>query len=227
MRKSDFLKDESGAVQIIEAAVIYPIVITAVLAMLWLGMYVLESALVSDRAKAAADMAAKTLVFSGCDELGDIYSSCGFKISDEHPDVKAVERAYDRNNPYRYFITGKADERFSSLTEEYASGLLFPTSDVTCTINVKRRMFDREVEVTAEKYISVPGVFRLIGLDEHMKISASASAVTSDPAEFIRNTDLAVNAADILGDMTGAGEKISDIRSRLSGILEKIKAGMR
>lgn len=228
MEKYDkFIKNERGAVQIIEAAFVYPIVVTAAAAMIYLGMYVFETALLNDRAEEAADMAARTLVFAGLDELGDIYENLGFSCDEDLPDRKAVEKAYDRSEPYRYFVSGQADERFAEAVNEYASGMLFPTSDVKCSIEVKRRMFDREVEVKAEKYISLPGVLSLCGINNRMKITASADSVTSDPAEFIRNTDLAVRSADMLAEKTGVSGKITDIGSRISDILGKLKAGIK
>ena len=57
------------------------------------------------------------------------------------------------------------------------------------------------------------------------KMTATASAVTSDPAEFVRNTDLVMEAATVIGNKTGINGKLSGIRDRISETLGKLKAG--
>ena len=49
-----FLGNERGSVQVIEAALVYPLVILSTAALLYFGMYVFESSLLSDRANADA-----------------------------------------------------------------------------------------------------------------------------------------------------------------------------
>ena len=56
----------------IEAAFVYPVVILAAAALIYLGIYVFEISYLDSRAKATAVMAAKTISFTGYDELGDI-----------------------------------------------------------------------------------------------------------------------------------------------------------
>lgn len=222
-----FLKEENGAVQIIEATVVYPLVVLAAVSMIFLGMYVFETALLNDRADALAVTAAKTLTFSGYDEFGDIYTELCVPPNSPQPDRKSVEKAFGRNRPYRYLLTGETDSRFSDSAAEYASGLMFPSDQTVCKVEVRRNLFDREVAVIIEKEIRLPSVLKIAGINEYMKITASASASTSDPAEFIRNTDLVVNSAAEFAEKSGASEKLTEIRTRISGILEKIKAGIR
>ncbi|MDO5147859.1 MAG: hypothetical protein Q4D76_00535 [Oscillospiraceae bacterium] len=227
LRFNKFLKNQRGSVQVIEAAFVYPVVILAAAALIYLGIYVFEISYLDARAKATAVMAAKTISFTGYDELGDIYTGFGLNPDDDKPDREQVRKAYEKNSPYRYLRTGEADERFSEMTGGYASGLMFASADTECSIDVSRKMFGREVEVKIRKRISLPSVLGLAGADCFRTIEVSATAETSDPAEFIRNTDLVMGTAKEIAEATGADEKISDIKEKITGVLKKLKAGNR
>lgn len=219
------LRDERGSVQVIEAALVYPVVILSTAALIYFGMYVFEASLLNDRAKAAAVMASKTVAFTGYEELGDIYSRLEFRPDDEKPDRNRVDKYYAGQSPYRYLKNGTADDRFTEMVSEYASDGLLSGTAVTCTVDVERRIFDREVVVTVEKEIMLPGVLKTLGVSGNRKITAVASAVTSDPAEFVRNTDLTLEAVNVFGEKTGLSSKLFGIRTRIEGILGKLGAG--
>lgn len=222
-RFKEFIREEKGAVSVIEAAAVYPVVILGVAALIYMGMFVFEVSYLDARAEKAAAAVAKTISFTGYDELGDIYTDSGLRREDSKPDRACVEKACASNRAYRYLVNGEADERFVSGIAEYSSGLLFSPGDITCSIEVERRLFDRQVNVTVEKGIRMPGVLRSIGIASHRRIRVCASAVSEDPAEFVRNTDLVLNAAELAGRKTGVSEKLSVVRRRISEILEKVR----
>ena len=220
-----FLKDEKGAVAVIEAALVYPVVIFTVVTLIYMGMYIYDASLLNDRARIAAETAAKTVTFTGYEELGDVYSTLELDPKSPAPDRTHVDKYYSESSPYRYFVNGKADDRFAAKVCDYASDGLFRGTGVTCTVDVNRRLFDREVVVTVEKSVSLPGILRLSGVKTGGKMTATASAVTSDPAEFVRNTDLVMEAATVIGNKTGINSKLSGVRDRISEVLGKLKAG--
>jgi hypothetical protein len=212
-----FFKDEGGAVQLTEAALVYPVVMMAVILFIYIGIYVFETAYLYDMAKMTAVTAAKTISFAGYDELGDIYSVYDFITDGSFPEKEQVNNAYKDNRPYRYIINDTVDSRFSEAAEKYAEGLIYQAHDVQCNIDVRQHMFSREVKVNIEKSVSFPGFFRMFGIGNEQVISVCASAFTSDPAEFVRNTDIAVN--------TGIDEKLSGIREKVTAFIEKLKTG--
>ena len=226
LRVSDrFFRSEKGAVSVIEAALVYPVVIFTVVTLIYMGMYIYDVSLLNDRARTAAVTAAKTVTFTGYDELGDVYSSLELDPKAPAPDRAHVDKYYSESSPYRYFVNGKADDKFAAKVCDYASGGMFRGSGVTCTVDVKRKLFDREVVVTVEKNVTLPGILRLSGVKTGRKMTATASAVTSDPAEFVRNTDLVMEAATVIGNKTGISGKVSAMRGRISETLGKLKAG--
>lgn len=225
-RSDRFLKDEKGSVAVIEASVIYPLVILSIAAMIYIGMYIFEASYLNDRARSAAVTAAKTVSFTGYEALGDIYVKTGLNPEDEKPDRTHVDKAYSKSSPYRYLRKGQVSERFTESISEYAAGGLFSVTDISFSVDVERRLFDREVNVTLEKSVRLPGVLKTLGIAGNRTIKVTASAVTSDPAEFIRNTDLTLRAAEFAGKKTGAAEKFSEIRKKISRTVEKLKAGV-
>jgi hypothetical protein len=88
-----FFKDEKGAALLVEAAFIYPIVIIVVVFMIYLGMFVYESAVIHDMAATTSMMAAKSVSFPGYDELGDFCIKGG--DDDTEITVGMVNKAYE------------------------------------------------------------------------------------------------------------------------------------
>ncbi len=220
-------RSDRGSVSVIEAAVVYPLTVLSVVALIYTGMYVYDVSYLGDRAKSTAMTVSHTVAFAGYDRLGDVYSAAGMRTEDTRPDRRSVESAYSACRPYRYLRDYQADTRFSERISGYASGGIFSPEDISCSVEVRRRLFDREIVVTAEKEIRMPGVLRIMGAGGNRKMQVTASAVTSDPAEFIRNTDLTLRAADYIGVKTGIAGKVSEMRSKISGILGRLKAGIK
>lgn len=221
MRKSDFLKDESGSASVLEAAFVYPIVILMVTAMIFIGVYVLEVTLLDLRTQMTADMIAKNISFAGYDEVVDVYN---FTETADGPGKPAVNRAYDDMAPYRYLSVQKADSRYEDSVKEYVSGLFFNSAATECNIEIKRQMFGRKVIVSVRRDVKMPGFFSLAGLSDNYRMSVSSSALTSDSAEFVRNTDLTVETVNFISEKTGVKDKFSDMRDKISEILKNLKA---
>lgn len=225
LKKSEnFLRDERGAASVIEAAFIYPVTVLVVAALIFMGIYVFEAVFLDVRAQMTADMAAKNISFSGYDELGDTFSVYDFLDDGIAPGKSRVNKAYEDRKPYRYFTKTDVDGRYKEEAEKYAGGLFF-AANTECSVEVNRHMFGRQVTVTMSENIRMPGFFRIIGLREDYQLSVSSSALTSDSAEFIRNTDLAVDTAEFISEKTGAKEKFSDMREKISEFLGNLKAG--
>lgn len=214
-----FLENERGAVSVVEAALVYPVVILTVTSLIYLGIYISETAFLNDKARMTAVMVAKNISFTGLDELGDVYD--GYDFIDGKISIAQINRAYEDNRPYRYLTGTEVDGGFADNAEKYAAGLVSRAVGTECTVDVKRNIFSREVTVEIEKKVSMPSVFEYIGLNRVHTIHASSSAVTSDPAEFVRNTDITMNISEKLG----INEKLSQVRDRIGEFLKKFKAG--
>lgn len=216
----NFFRDERGAVSVIEAALIYPVVILTVAVTLYIGIYIYETALLKDKAEITAVQAAKSISFAGYDELTGEKDS----ISDELLPGQ-VNSAYEDNKPYRYIVKGEVSGQFSKNASDYASGLIISSDSVECDIEIKRHLLNREVNVTIRKNISMPQLFSILGMNSQYGIHVSASALTADPAEFIRNTDFTVNTVTYLTERFHVTEKLAPMREKITGLLRRFGIG--
>ena len=216
-----FAEDQNGAASIVEAALIYPVVIMTVVLMIYIGVYMLESSLLKDMAGKTAVMAGRTISFPGYNELGDMYSGQpDFAWSEDGPSISRINSAYNKSVPYRYIVLGDADSGLLRSTEKFASEFLFSSDSPECTIDVKRHVLSRRINVKIKKEVSMPQIFKYLGINDNYNINVSASAITSDPAEFIRNTDITVNFAGYLAEKFNFSDKLSAVCKKLSGCLE-------
>ncbi|MBE6841920.1 MAG: hypothetical protein E7510_03700 [Ruminococcus sp.] len=215
-----FFKDEKGAALLVEAAFIYPIVIIVVVFMIYLGMFVYESAVIHDMAATTSMMAAKSVSFPGYDELGDFCIKGG--DDDTEITVGMVNKAYEDMKPYRYIVTGKVDKVFEENLTGRTKDILLKTEEIDCSIDVDRHLLSRRITVKLEKEVSMPQIFEMIGLNDKYLITATEMSITSDPAEFVRNTDITANVTGYLAEKFKLGEKFSALREKISGTLENL-----
>ena len=68
----------------------------------------------------------------------------------------------------------------------------------------------------------MPQIFEMIGLNDKYLITATEMSITSDPAEFVRNTDITANVTGYLAEKFKLGEKFSALREKISGTLENL-----
>lgn len=211
-----FIKDEKGAASVVEAAFIYPVIIISVIFLIYAGVYSLESVLLQSKADSVAMAASRSISFPGYSELRgeDILSF------EDKPSVAAVRKSYEKLQPYRYLSKGKTDSRFSSVVSEYASGLFFNSSDIKCTVKAENHILNSRINVTVEKCITMPQLFDFIGFEQRSIIKAYSSSVVSDPAEFVRNTDLTAMAAEYIDGKYQISDKLSEFRSKLKDLTE-------
>ena len=221
IRLKRFAEDQNGAASVVEATLIYPIVIMTVVLMIYIGVYMLETSLLKDMAGKTAVMSGRTISFPGYNELGDIYSGQpDFAWSDDGPSIGQINNAYNKSVPYRYIILGDADSRFRNAAEKFASELVFSSDSPECTIDVKRHVLSRRIIVNIKKKVSMPQIFKYLRINDNYNINVSASAITYDPAEFIRNTDITVNFAGYLAEKFNFSDKLSSVCKKLSGFIE-------
>lgn len=215
-----FFKEEKGAALLVEAAFVYPVVIIVVVFMLYMGMYMYESAVIHDMAATTSMMASKSISFPGYDELGGSYVlGVG---SEGEITVGTVKKAYEDMSPYRYIVKGKVNNLFNEGLIAQTENILLKEEDIKCNIDVKRHLLSRRITVKLEKQVSMPQFFDIIGIADSYKITATETSITSDPAEFVRNTDITANAMGYLADKLKLGEKLSALREKINGVLDSL-----
>lgn len=206
-------REEKGAVTIIEATFVFPIVFFVVFFMIMAGEayyqfarveYAVTSAAISGAARCENPMMKELL------ERGSL------PTDPTEPDVL----------PYRYIFDGEAEKICSDIESDLRNRissfqpLLF------------RGMSPQNVNVTAEPHMNilvsslpvtctfeVPFPIRMVFSNTSMKMSYSVqmTAPVGDPSEFVRNVAM-------VGDILERSEKATEIAQKVKEALEKIGA---
>lgn len=194
MRK--IIKDNSGVV-IVEASIVFPIMLFAVLMLLYMGNVYYQQA----KLNAIVDIAAVK---------GAAY--CADPMLDEIEEQKSVPTKYNDIQPYRY-LAGVSDveskmqkyveEQFTSAGDGFF-GSMAPAS-IECSADFNNSVIMYSFSVEATYNIKVP--FRFMGTEAPniISLSSKATAPVNDNGEFINNIDMALDYYE----SSGLSKKVS------------------
>lgn len=221
------LKKEKGAVAIVEAAIVYPIVIIIVAFVLYLGMYLMQNAILMSRAYEVASIASKCAAFPGYSNLGADVKNYDFN---ELPGSAEISSAMDDytllSDAYRYWKKTIGDsgelEKLEQSYKSLASAGGFLGGNVECDVQITRSGLSHYVTVTVDGAPEMPGMFKIIGLDKAVTYNLVAKAPVLDTSEFIRNTDLVVDFTKFLLEKFKVGEKFDVFFSRIKTCVNDI-----
>ena len=213
MKEKALRKREKGAVTIVEATFVFPIVFFIVFFMIMAGEAYYQRAKVEYAVTAAAINGA-----ARCENpmLGSVISGGAVPTDPGATDVM----------PYRYIFTGSAKSIAAQVQGELASTissmkpLLFrnmsPTN-VVVSINVKMNPLISSFPV--ECSFDVPFPIRMIFSKEDMKFTYNVSITTSigDPAEFVRNVAMVSDILERSQTAMAVSGKIKSVMGKISG----------
>lgn len=228
------MKSEDGAAPIIEATLIMPLITLIIYFLLYLSFYIVQGVTMYSYAQRIAVEAARVISFPGYENFGDLSKNVDF-VSIETTSIQSVlGRDLD---PYRYFAYGNSLLRGQEDNLEHCVNKLIDdnafvrSGNTTCEITAHNYVFNQKVEVVVKKPIPVSGWLRYIGIDEDsLDITVKTVAVSSDPAEFIRNTDIVFDMASFLADNFKIGNKtiskhMDDYVSKINNMKDKFGIG--
>ena len=208
MKLTALLKEESGVSSIVEATLVFPIVLFVLVILIFLGNVYYQMA----RVEAAVSQSATYAAGVYADPV--LQNSVGSKLSSSKITVSSGD-----SRPYRYLLGNSSAETAASsylktqigkIGSGFFTGMKPTCSKVSCT--VKNYVIYQTITVTVNYSIQIPMFF--FGKDVTlMKGQVSTSAAVSDPAEFVRNM---VMVADFL-EGSKLDEKLTSIRSNVSG----------
>ncbi len=217
MRNNNFFKEERGAATIVEATIVFPVMIFTVIFMLLLGnAYFQMSKIDSFVAKYAIDGAA------ACTD--PFY----YDVVKTGADGESYNVPYKNNDiqPYRYILhTGG---NISEVREDMKSKIESAISDCgffmgmephvsLCNVEYKSNFFYSTFIAEVHYEVTIP--IRLLG-ESDFKIldgKARAEVPVNDPADFILNTDMVIDYIEasevgsaIIGKLTDAMGKVRE-----------------
>lgn len=217
------IKSEKGAV-IVEAVIYYPIVICVIVFLIYLGLFHIQSAAIDYEVRQAAVFVSKDISNPG---YSSFHSSVGvggeFQWSGDTPSSAEVEgyyAAYDGSASDGRHRLSSLYREITHLFKDYESdygtivgeminnGVLFRFF-VEPDIEVKNTLLGTTVRVTAKYSLPTPGAIRYLGVGDSVTVFQSgAYAHALNPTDFVRNTDLAVDIVEFIGEKLGLDGKI-------------------
>lgn len=230
-----FLSDEKGAAQLIEAAILYPVVFMILFFLIYVGLYMLQAITLESFAQKTAIIAAKEIARPGyINEIGansmndaavelnsSVSLSSGYKF-----DFWTLYRYCDFiSKDKKMLINDDNRSTLSSCVKNMANqfSIIGAKDDVSVEIKPENYFFSQSVTVNVTQSVLEFPVLSFFGIDASQKITASACASVSDTDEFIRNADFIYDCVNFLCKKLGVD--LNSITSTISSALDKIGVG--
>lgn len=215
------MKKEKGAVMV-EAVIVFPIVLLTVFSLIYLGLFKLQEMAMLYQVQRVAHQGAHVLANPGYRTLGN-YTAKHIDFVSNPADVNEYYKASHKNllvlyrelagygawtseNELRYFMNRLADSTLILAGGAYADN----------TVTVDRGLFATQIKAEVTFRFPTPGVMRYFGYPDSLAYKQSATAVALDPANFVRTVDLAGDALTVISEKLG-----------IRGDLQKIMNGIR
>lgn len=201
-------KDNKG-VLIVEASIVFPIMLFVILMMLYMGNIYYQQA----KLNSIVDMAAIKGAAYCADPMLDDIEKAG-KVPTTNNDIQ----------PYRYLfgVSDVESKMKKYVTDQYKTagdgffGSMAPTS-VACDTNFNNSVIMYSFTVEATYDIKVPLRFMGTEAPTIVSLSAKATAPVNDNGEFINNLDMALDYYE----SSGMSKKVSAVTDKIKDFFNK------
>lgn len=214
MKNLKLLWKDSRGDAVVEAAMLFPIMILICAALVLLSIYMpLRAAMQRSTQYAATAIATErsdtwlrhnpdTLSYywiTDKRELGNVYSSLiGALVGNKRDDAdnaKTMVKNMEQKNIQR------------------------PSSELTVEYGVVNYIIYKEIVVTASRSVPVPLNLTMFGIPRELELKVTSTAVVQNGDEFIRNMDLAVDVMDDLFDLSETFSGLTRICNKFTDFL--------
>lgn len=239
-----FMKNDRGAAQMIEAAILYPIVFLLIFVLIYIGLYILQSMTVSSYSQKIAMLAAREVAHpfyidevGGTIGAGDEKGASNFNKADTELTEGAASSvsfekdptAIKRTRAYRYWksnpIKGYSDGYRDSLLDIIGSASIVNSAGsdkVKVDITSENYFVTQYITVKVEQEIVDFPVLDFFGI-KSPTVSASAMSSVNDVDEFVRNSDFAVDTVSSIAKKLGIDP--SKLKEKISNIVGNKESG--
>lgn len=213
--------NDSGSIMV-EAAIIFPMVLLAVMAMLYLGLFKLQETAMLYQVQRVASEGSLMVSSPGYASLTGNGSMLDGKNIDwsEFPEGEAIVgyyKAYHKDaftlyrelfqcqwiKPYEVESFG---EKVLNTVSVLATGRLFQSN-----VSIKSDFWGASVVAEVKYEVRTPGVLRFFNLPDTITIKQGAYRRAANPAGFMRNTDLAADALIFISEKLGLDKQLGKI----------------
>lgn len=212
----NFFKDQRGAFLIVEAAIVYPVMLIMIMILLFYSMILTMKANMQSALETALIYYKRELTDTYVGFMDDLennsvsateytrvvapagYSNIYKQLINEvasNPDAEKFEKMFFNNYRFLNFSSGKKGSTFNS------SGI---TVNLDSTTNF---IIYRELNAAAEQTITLPFIKGMFGINNELKLKANAKIVVNDSVSVMRITDV----VDYVIIKTGFNEKLDSL----------------
>lgn len=219
------MEKEKGAVMV-EAVIVFPIVLLAVFSLIYLGLFKLQEMAMLYQVQRVAHQGAHVLASPGYQTLGD-YDQKQIDFSSDPADVNAYYQAAHADLFVLYrelfgYGAWTTESKLQSFMDTVARSTLILAggSYADNTVTVERGLFSTQIKAEVTFRFPTPGVMRYFGYPDSLAYKQSATAVAMEPASFVRTVDLAGDAVTVISEKLGVRGQLDKI---INGINEVVK----
>ncbi len=213
------MRKEKAAVMV-EAVIVFPIVLFTVFVLIYLGLFKLQEMAMLYQVQRAAHQGAMVTASPGYETLGQ-YDGKNIDFETVYGNVQDDYKYYQayHSSPivlYRELFgcggwVSESDldfflEKLSDSTLLLAGGRYADKS-----VEIKRGLFSTKVEAQVTFAFDTPGVMRFFGFPDHLEYKQSAVSSAINPAGFVRVIDLAGDACVIVSEKLGIDNQLGRI----------------
>lgn len=227
-------KSEKGAVMV-EASIYFPVVLGIVFAVIYISLWKIEDCAAYFAAQKVANSAAAALQHEDFDLL--------YGNSDKVTLDTTVDFTYEADSvvPQQYvkaYYKGSGTNGKKLYTKvkinsaEYENALKklvdqtkfvpFKLKNDDVKVKINSGLLRSNVTVDIAIGFDTPGIMKYIGFDDEIKFHSKGYQFVTEPVEFIRNTDLAIDLIEYLFDRLGITPKIEAFTSKFDKIRTKL-----
>ena len=226
-----------GAVMV-EASIYFPIVIGVVMLMLYVGLFQMEESALGYVAERVAVEVSREEAYPGYTEFQmNEGRAVDFAWDGKMPSVGEVHSYYkahhaDLGKLYREFGAiaslfggGGSTDGYRAKYADTANAFKIISLGTVHEpeVMIKRGLFSSSVTVTITHEFPVPGILRYLGISEtQYDLTTTATKNIVNAGEFVRNVDLAVDAAEYLLEKLGLSGNVKQLITKAKDVMNKI-----
>ena len=215
---------ENGSIMV-EAALYLPLTVFVVFAMIYFGMVKYQDSILTFRVQKYATQRSREVAYPGYAKLtGEHIGGADIDLRDEasfdfasYYEARS-ERLYNEWK-FNYTVDEKA---FAEDLEAVLSETSFLTGIQTETnVSIENYVISQRIKVDASYQLEGPAFLRQVGVPSLITLKSSVVQSASNPAELVRNTDLACDMLSFFLEKLGIKDKVDSFFSKVAEIKDK------
>ena len=195
-------KDEKGSIMV-EAAIYIPMVLSVVMALLYLAIFNLQEYSMMYQAQRIGVAVSREEAYKGYSSLGiGNNNQIDFDWGDGGgPSDGAIKEYYKSHYETLVDLYGRQHADTSRFNNSFKSALFLATGAISNPeVEVRKGFFGATVTVDIKHTIPIPGVLKYIGYKGGNELKISSYTYAVNPSDFVRNVDLAGEIVEIVFD---------------------------